>query len=257
MLLALDIGNTNITMGLFDGAELRHTWRLATDPTKTGDEYSLMVQGLLARAGYLVQHVDGCVVANVVPALSAAFTQVCRDLFQLQPLFVDATVDTGVEVQVDFPKEVGADRIVNAAAAYRLYGGPAIVIDFGTATTFDVISGEGAYIGGAIAPGVAVAAEALAARAARLFRVELVVPERAIGKNTVQSLQSGLMYGYIGLVEGLVRRLAAELEGEPVVIATGGLAETVARHTQAIDVVNRELTLQGLHLIYARHTAAE
>jgi type III pantothenate kinase len=252
MLLALDIGNSHIVLGVFAKDELLHTWRLATDHERTSDEYSMLLCNLIEHNGCRLDDIDGCVMGNVVPALQETFEQVCRSLFGFEPLSVDAQLDTGVEILTDFPMEVGADRIVNAAAVHERHRGPAIVIDFGTATTFDVVSVDGNYVGGAIAPGVVLAAEALTARAARLFRVELTVPERAIGKNTTQALQSGTMFGYIGLVEGLVERITRELGERPIVVATGGLARTVARHSTMVDVVDPDLTLHGLRLVYER-----
>jgi len=255
VLLALDIGNSHIVAGVFNGEKLIHTWRIATDDLKTGDEYSIILRSLLEQNGCTVADIEGCVIGNVVPSLQEPFEQACAALFDLAPLSVHAGVDTGVGVRMDFPMEVGADRLANAAAALKLYRVPAIIIDFGTGTTFDVVSSDGAFIGGAIAPGIVVAAEALTSRAARLFRVELVVPPRAIGKNTAEAVQSGTMFGYIGLIEGVTRRIARELGDDPIVIATGGLARTVAVHSELVDVIDPDLTLHGLRLIYERNTS--
>jgi len=205
---------------------------------------------LFAHARHRPEQVSGIAMASVVPPLTRTFEALCRDYFGQEPLVVDVGVKTGVRIRYDNPREVGADRVVNAAAAYRLYGGPACVVDFGTATTFDAISREGDYLGGAIAPGIVISAEALFRYAAKLPRVDLVRPPRVIGTNTVHSMQSGLIFGYVGLVEGMVARFRRELGEDMRVIATGGLAETIARETKVIQVVNPWLTLEGLRMIY-------
>jgi len=250
MLLAIDIGNTNIVLGLYRGEELASHWRIATDHHKMPDEYAMLIINLFAHAGHRPERVSGIAVASVVPPLTRTFEVLCRDYFGQEPLVVDVGVKTGVRIRYDNPREVGADRVVNAAATYRLYGGPACVVDFGTATTFDAISREGDYLGGAIAPGIVISAEALFRYAAKLPRVDLVRPPRVIGTNTVHSMQSGLIFGYVGLVEGIVARFRRELGEDMRVIATGGLAETIARETDVIQVVNPWLTLEGLRMIY-------
>jgi len=250
MLLCIDIGNTNITLGLYQGETLGPRWRLATDHDRMPDEFALQMLGLLQMAGLSAKDVDGAAVASVVPPLTGKWVDVCRTSLGCEPLVVDAGVRTGVRVRYDDPKAVGADRIVDAAAAFRMYGGPLIIIDFGTGTTFDAISAEGDYLGGAIAPGIGIAAEALFSRAAKLTRVEISRPPTAIGRNTTHSIQSGLLFGYVGLVEGMVARFRSELEGQTKVVGTGGLAELIARETPVIEILAPWLTLDGLRMIY-------
>jgi len=250
MLLAIDIGNTNIVLGLYRGEELLSHWRIATDHRRMPDEYAMLLMELFAHARHRPEQVSGIAMASVVPPLTRTFEALCRDYFGQEPLVVDVGVKTGVRIRYDNPREVGADRVVNAAAAYRLYGGPACVVDFGTATTFDAVSAEGDYLGGAIAPGIGIAAQALFERTAKLPRVELTRPPSVIGRNTVQSIQSGLLFGYVGLVEGMVARFKAELGPQTRVVATGGLAKIIARETEVIDVVDPWLTLHGLRIIY-------
>ncbi len=250
MLLCIDIGNTNITLGLYQGETLGPRWRLATDHDRMPDEFALQILGLLQMAGLSPTDVDGAAVASVVPPLTGKWLDVCRSSLRCEPLVVDAGVRTGVRVRYDDPKAVGADRVVDAVAAFRLYGGPAIVVDFGTATTFDAISADGDYLGGAIAPGIGIAAEALFSRAAKLTRVEITRPPSAIGRNTTHSIQSGLLFGNVGLVEGMVDRFRRELGGQAKVIGTGGLAELIARETPVIEILAPWLTLDGLRMIY-------
>jgi type III pantothenate kinase len=250
MLLCIDLGNTNITLGLYEDDDLHYHWRLNTDHHKMPDEYGMLLLSLLAHAGHRPQEVTGICLCSVVPPLTGTLEQMCDLYFQRKPLTVDVGVKTGVKIRYDNPREVGADRVVDAAAVYRLYGGPACIVDFGTATTFDAISREGDYLGGAIAPGIGIAAEALFSRAARLTRVDLVRPPRAIGTNTVHSLQSGLLFGYVGLVEGMVARFRAELGDGMRVVGTGGLAELIARDTDVIEVVDPWLTLKGLRIVW-------
>ncbi len=250
MLLCIDLGNTNITIGLYEDNDLHSHWRLNTDHHKMPDEYGMMLLSLLAYAGHRPQDVTGICLASVVPPLTGVLEQMCSLYFQQKPLTVDVGVKTGVKIRYDNPRDVGADRVVDAAAVYRLYGGPACIVDFGTATTFDAISREGDYLGGAIAPGIGIAAEALFSRAARLTRVDLIRPPRAIGANTVHSLQSGLLFGYVGLVEGMVVRFRAELGDGTRIIGTGGLAELIARETDVIEVVDPWLTLKGLRIVW-------
>lgn len=250
MLLAIDIGNTNIAFGVFDGETLRATWNVATDINKTADEYAVLLLNLLPREGLALSDIDHVSIACVVPPLLTIFEELSQRYFKIPPLIVGPGVKTGVSICTDNPREVGADRVVNAAAAHHLYGGPLIVIDFGTATTLDALSKEGDYLGGAIAPGIGIAAEALFERASKLPRVELIPPEHAIGKNTVTTMQSGIIFGYVGLIEGLVTRIKQELGGEAYVVATGGLAEVIATETKVIDTVDMHLTLLGLRLIH-------
>lgn len=250
MLLAIDIGNTNIVIGVFEGEKLRTNWRIATDIHKLPDEYAIILLTLLSQEGLSKADITDAVLCTVVPPLEDTFVRLCRKYFGCSPLIVEAGVKTGVRICTDNPREVGADRIVNAAAAYRLYGGPLIVIDMGTATTFDVVSAEGDYLGGAIAPGIGISAEALFFRTAKLPQVELIPPRNAIGKNTITAMQSGIIFGYIGLIEGIVARIKKELGGRVKTIATGGYAELIAKETPAIEIVNPYLTLIGLRLIY-------
>jgi type III pantothenate kinase len=250
MLLAIDIGNTNITLGLYQGETLGPRWRLATDHERMPDEYGITLVHLFQHAGHTPAEVEAVVVASVVPPLTSTFTQACRQYLDKEPLVVDAGVKTGVRVRYEDPRQVGADRVADAAAVRKLYGGPACIVDFGTGTTFDAVSAEGDYLGGAIAPGIGIAAEALFQRTAKLPRVDLVRPPAAIGRNTVHSMQSGLLFGYVGLVEGMVARFRAELGPTMKVIGTGGLAEVIVRETEVIDIVAPWLTLDGLRIIY-------
>ena len=250
MLLAIDIGNTNVTLGVFDKEELRATWAIATDIKKTADEYAVFLMNLLPREGLVLEDIDNISIACVVPPLLSTMEDMCTRYFKTQPLVVGPGVKTGVRICTDNPREVGADRIVNVAAAMRLYGGPAIVIDFGTATTFDVLSKTGDYLGGAIAPGIVISAEALFTRASKLPRIELIPPEKAIGKNSVEAMQAGIMFGYAGLIENLVGRIRKEMGGKAKVIATGGLSAVIASETQVIEIVDKNLTLVGLRLIH-------
>jgi type III pantothenate kinase len=250
MLLAIDIGNTNIAFGLYEGEHLGPRWRIRTIHDKTSDEYGVLLDQLFRHRGYRPEQVAGIAIASVVPPLTPIFHRACQDYLGHTPLIVDAGVRTGVRVRVDNPKEVGADRVVDAAAVRALYGGPACVVDLGTATTFDAISAEGDYLGGAIAPGIGISAQALFERTAKLPRVELTRPPSVIGRNTSHAMQSGLLFGYVGLVEGMVARFKVELGAEARVIATGGLAEVIARETEVIDIVDPWLTLSGLRIIY-------
>jgi type III pantothenate kinase len=250
MLLAIDIGNTNITVGLYQEEGLTHAWRLATNHDRMPDEYGLQLLALLKHADSPVSDVRGVALASVVPPLTSTFLQACEHYLDQTPFVVDAGVRTGVRIRYEDPKAVGADRVVDAAAVQRLYGGPACVVDFGTATTFDAISREGDYLGGAIAPGIVIAAEALFQRTAKLPRVDLARPPAAIGTNTVNSMQSGLLFGYVGLVEGMVSRFRNELGPEMKVIATGGLAEIIAAETDVIQVLAPWLTLDGLRIVW-------
>lgn len=250
MLLCIDIGNTNIVVGLYEGETLAHHWRTATGRERMADEYGPLLLVQLQHAGRQPGDIHDAILASVVPQLTAVFEELCQRYVGVDPLVVDTGVRTGVRLRVDNPREVGADRVVDAAAAFRKYGGPACVVDFGTATTFDAISAEGEYLGGAIAPGLGVAAWALAERTAKLPRVEIAPPPHVIGRNTVHSMQSGLLYGYVGLVEGMVARFRKELGPEMRVVATGGLAELIAQETAAFHAVDPWLTLEGLRMIY-------
>jgi type III pantothenate kinase len=250
MLLAIDIGNTNITLGLFEAEELKAAWRMATDHERMSDEYGLQMLGLIQYAGYQLSDIHGTSLASVVPPLTGTILQACDRYMQQQPLVVDAGVKTGVSIRYEDPKAVGADRVVDAAAVNHLYGGPACVVDFGTATTFDAISAVGEYLGGAIAPGIGIASEALFQRTAKLPRVELARPPSPIGRNTVHAIQSGLLFGYVGLVEGMVSRFRNELGSEMKVIGTGGLVEIIANETNVIQIQAPWLTLEGLRIVW-------
>jgi type III pantothenate kinase len=250
MLLTIDIGNTNITLGLYQDDVRRAAWRLATDHERMPDEYGLQLLGLLGHAGVGREEVEAAVMASVVPPLTSTFIQACAGYLRVEPLVVDAGVKTGVRIRYEDPKAVGADRVADAAAARQLYGTPACVVDFGTATTFDAISAEGDYLGGAIAPGIGIAAEALFQRTAKLPRVDLARPPAAIGRNTVHAIQSGMIFGYAGLVEGMVARFRAELGPGTKVIGTGGLAELISGETSVIETVAPWLTLDGLRIIW-------
>ncbi|MBN2462701.1 MAG: type III pantothenate kinase [Dehalococcoidia bacterium] len=250
MLLAVDVGNTNITIGIFDGSKLKATWRVATGVHRMADEYASLMLNLFERRGISASKITDAILCSVVPPLVGVFEEMCRRYLKVSPLVIEAGVKTGVKISMDNPREVGTDRIVNAVAAHHLYGGAVIVIDLGTATTFDAVSEEGDYLGGAIAPGIAIATEALFSRTAVLPRVELTHPRRAIGRSTVAAMQSGIVFGYAGLIEGIVTRIQEELGGKAKVVATGGYAELLARETSAIEEVNPDLTLIGLRLIY-------
>ncbi len=250
MLLALDIGNTNINYGVFDGNKLVSTWRIATGIHTMPDEYAALMLFLLEHQGINASQITDSVLCTVVPPLITTFGEVCKHYFKTSPLIIGAGVKTGVRICMDNPREVGADRIVNAVAAHKLYKGPVIVIDLGTATTFDAVSADGDYLGGAIAPGIAIATEALFTRTAALPRVDLTHPSKAIGTSTITAMQSGIVFGYAGLIEGIVNRIRQELGGKAKVVATGGYASLFAQETSVIDVINPELTLIGLRLIY-------
>ena len=250
VLLALDIGNTSIHIGLWDGDTIANTWRIGVEQEKLPDEYGVLLMNLLDSGGISSKEIKACIIGCDVPPLIPTSEQVCRKYFKLEPMIVGHGLRTGVRILYDNPKQLGADRIIDAVAAIKLYGAPVIVVDFGTATVFDAVNEQGDYLGGAIAPGIGIASEALFSRAAMLYRVQLERPPVAIGKNTIHAMQSGILFGYVGLVEGLVRRFKAELSGNPKVIATGGLATLIAQETDCIDVINGDLTLTGLRLIY-------
>lgn len=250
LLLAVDVGNTNVVFGAYRGPTLVATWRTATSAERTEDELAVMIEGLLAREELALEDIDAMVLGSVVPALTLTFTRLADRYLERPALVIGPGVKTGVRLRVDNPSEVGADRIANTLAAHRRYGGPAIVVDFGTSTNLDVVSAEGDFLGGAFAPGLEVSAESLFGRASRLFRVPLTPPKDAIGKNTADCLRSGIMFGYVGLIEGLVARIAAELPAKPKVLATGGLAATIAPLTRTIERVDDDLTLEGLRLLW-------
>lgn len=259
MLLAIDVGNTNIVLGVFRGAdsELLHSWRIATLRERTADELGILVTSLCAHHQIARADITGIVMASVVPPLSGTMAVMAANYFGREPLTVEPALNGGMPILYDNPHEVGADRVVNGIAAYEEYGRttlrPVIVVDFGTATTFDAISSHGEYLGGVICPGPQISADALFQRAARLPRIDVRKPERVIGRNTVASMQAGLFWGYVDMVEGLVRRMREELGGDAVVVATGGLAVLVAPETALIDHVDPELTLRGLRIVWQRN----
>ena len=249
MLLALDIGNTAITIGVFDGEKIRARWSIATDVENLVDEYAILLLNLLQTEELHASDITEAVLGSVVPSLTPVFQEVCRRYFKVTPLVVDPGIRTGIRILYDSPRDVGADRVIDAVAAIKLYGPPLIIVDFGTATVFDAISREGDYVGGAIAPGIGISLEALFGRTAKLPRIELERPKNAIGKTTVNAMQSGIVFGYVGLVEGVIARMKKELQGDAKVIATGGYAPLIARETPVIQEVNVDLTLIGLRLI--------
>ncbi len=250
MLLAIDIGNTNITFGVFEGEELRATWRMATNVNQMADEYAALLLNLLRYQDLETSDIKEVALCSVVPPLLTTFEELFERYFHVLPLVVGPGVKTGVNIRMDNPREVGTDRIANAAAAHQLYSGSVIIVDLGTATTFDTVSKGGDYLGGAIASGIATATEALFARASALPRVELVHPKRAIGTDTITAMQSGIVFGYVGLIEGIVARIQKELGEKALVVATGGYAEFMAKETAVIDKVNPDLTMIGSRLIY-------
>ncbi len=253
MLMTVDIGNTNVVVGLFRDGEPIHRWRISSDTRRMPDEYGALLLRLLDEAGVKPADVEDSALVSVVPTLGTTFKAMTARFFGHDSLVVSCDLDLGIRVGYENPREVGADRLCDAVAATMLHGPPAIVIDFGTATTFNAITSQGEYLGGAIAPGVDLTTRALFQSAAQLPLIDLVRPGRAIGRSMIESMQSGIILGYVGLVEGLVKRIAAELDGPPKVIATGGLAPLVARETPVVDIVDPDLTLKGLRLIYARN----
>jgi type III pantothenate kinase len=256
LLLVLDVGNTNTVVGLFEGDELRSHWRLSTHVDRTADEVGLWLRQLLDWEGVRPAALEAVAVGSVVPPMDPRLDEGIRRYLGLAPFFIVPGIRTGMPLRVDAPQELGADRLCDAVAAFHLYRGPCVVIDFGTAVTWEVVSGKGEYLGGAIAPGPAVTAEALSTKAAKLPRVAMSPPPRVIGKATVDSIQSGVFYGYLGLVEGVTRRILDEL-GSATVVATGGFAEHLARYTTIIDHVEPDLTLLGLRLLWSRNRTAD
>ena len=250
MLLTVDIGNTNVTLGLYSGNILGTHWRLSTDHARMPDEYGLQFQALLDNADHTVKDLKGICLASVVPQLTGRVIQACREYLEQDPFVVDVGIKTGVKVRYDDPKAVGADRIADAVAVMYLYGGPACVIDFGTATTFNALTKDGEYLGGAITAGINLATEALFTHAAKLPRIDLQRPPSIIGRNTVHAMQSGLLFGYVSMVEGMVERFRKELGPQMKVIATGGLAEIVAQETDVIQIIAPWLTLEGLRILW-------
>jgi len=250
MLLAIDVGNTNVTLGLYEGDKLNPHWRLATDHNRMPDEYGLQLLGLLQNAGKSIKDLTGISLASVVPPLTQRVVQACRKYLKQEPLVVDTGIKTGIKIRYEDPKAVGADRVCDAVATLKLYGGPACIVDFGTATTFNALTKDGEYLGGAITAGINLAADALFTHAAKLQRIDLQRPPSVIGRNTVHAMQSGLLFGYVSMVEGMVARFKSELGSDMKVVATGGLAESIAQETKVIDVLAPWLTLDGLRFIW-------
>ncbi len=250
MILVFDVGNTNMVVGVYDNQNLLTHWRIRTDTLRTSDEYGMTLYSFFHYHGISMKSVNAVVISSVVPSLMMELEWMSQRYFSCKPLVVGPGIKTGLAIKYDNPREVGADRVVNAVAAFKKYGGPLIIVDFGTATTFCVVNEAGEYLGGAIAPGIKISTDALVNRASKLPRVELTIPKSVIGKNTVMSMQVGIMYGFVGQVEGIINRMKKEIDGVPKVIATGGLATTIARETTTIDIIDELLTLEGLRMIY-------
>ncbi len=255
LLLAMDVGNTNIVIGVFHGDQLIADWRLATNAHSMPDEYAVLLSSLMSHSGLSLAGIDAAIIASVVPKVTANLQEMVEKYTKARILVVGPGIKLGVTIGIDSPKEVGADRVVNALAAHRIYGGPALVIDLGTATTFDVVSADAVYLGGAIAPGLLSSVEALSRATARLPRVDMTRPPRAIGKDTLTAMQSGIVLGHAAMVEGMVRRIVAEMDGEPKVIATGGFCNLIAAEVPAVQFVDKAITLRGLQMMYDLNVA--
>ncbi|WP_100332752.1 type III pantothenate kinase [Bacillus xiapuensis] len=253
MIFVLDVGNTNTVLGVYENENLKYHWRMETNRNKTEDEYGMIIKSLFQHVGLALSQIDGMIISSVVPPIMFSLEKMCQKYFHIKPLIVGPGIKTGLNIKYENPREVGADRIVNAVAGIHEYGSPLIIVDFGTATTYCYIDEGGHYMGGAIAPGINISTEALYSRAAKLPRIEIVRPDHIVGKNTVAAMQAGILYGYVGQVDGIVSRMKAQSKKQPTVIATGGLAPLIAEETSSIDVVDPFLTLKGLCLIYKRN----
>ena len=254
MLLVFDIGNSNIVMGTYEGKKLLRHWRISTDRQKTGDEYGMLINSLFAYQNIRMEQVEAIIISSVVPPLMVPMIKMCERYFHIHPLVVGPGIKTGFRISYENPREIGADRIVNVAGAFEQYGGPLIVIDIGTATTFDVVAPNGDFLGGVIAPGLSSSADALFQRAAKLPRIELVTPKRIISRNTVSGMQAGIIYGYVGQIDEIVRRMKKEMGYDEIkVVATGGYARMVSRESKTIDKIDHFLTLTGLRVLYERN----
>jgi type III pantothenate kinase len=253
LIFVFDVGNTNIVLGVYEKDVLKYHWRIETHRNRTEDEFGMIIKSLFENSGLSFSDIDGIIISSVVPPIMFALERMCQKYFHVKPLVVGSEINTGLNIKYENPREVGADRIVNAVAAIHEYGSPLIIVDFGTATTYCYVNEQRQYMGGAIAPGIGISTEALYSKAAKLPRIEIARPEGVIGKNTVAAMQAGVVYGYVGQVEGIVKRMMDQSLEKPTVIATGGLSNLIARESNMIDIVDPFLTLKGLILIYKRN----
>ena len=253
----MDVGNTNIVLGVYEEGKLKFHWRIETNRNRTEDEYGMLIKALFSHGGKSIEEVSGIIISSVVPPIMFFLEKMCEKYFGIKPLIIGPGIKTGLDIKYDNPKEVGADRIVNAVAGIHEYGAPLIIVDFGTATTYCYINEDKQYLGGAIAPGIQISTEALYTKAAKLPRIEIAPPERIIGRNTVEAMQAGVVYGYVGQVDGIVSRMKDYSNKRPTVVATGGLAELIAKESKEIDIVDPLLTLKGLYLIYQKNVVHE